>query len=468
MVYWLKFYEKKLTDQERFYKMRRKHLFMALMCAVSLTMTSVMPMVSIAEETEAVTESAEDATEGAEKATEAPEGDSEAETGDEAESETEEPLELVERPDYQASEYVELGEYKGLTVQVSPLTVSDEEVVRQIRANGGSDILEEITEGTVELGDTANIDYEGKLDGVAFDGGTAQDYDLEIGSGTFIDGFEDGLVGVAVGETVDLPLTFPENYTEELAGKDVIFTVTVNSVKRMPELTSEVVDKITDGEYSDVDTYKESVRAELLQIKEDSRESEINNALLTQIASASTIKDYPQELVDYVVANMTNYYKQYADMYSMEFEEFLDSYMGLTEEEFEAQAELAAKQGLQAELYLKAIAEKEGIELSDEEYTAKCQEYADRNGYSSVEEFTAAYEESEIRLSALQEKVLAFITENATVEEQTEAESESDGASEGESEAVSEGQSEEVSETESETAAESGTEAESEGESEAE
>ncbi len=448
--------------------MRRKHLFMALMCAVSLTMTSVMPMVSIAEETEAVTESAEDATEGAEKATEAPEGDSEAETGDEAESETEEPLELVERPDYQASEYVELGEYKGLTVQVSPLTVSDEEVVRQIRANGGSDILEEITEGTVELGDTANIDYEGKLDGVAFDGGTAQDYDLEIGSGTFIDGFEDGLVGVAVGETVDLPLTFPENYTEELAGKDVIFTVTVNSVKRMPELTSEVVDKITDGEYSDVDTYKESVRAELLQIKEDSRESEINNALLTQIASASTIKDYPQELVDYVVANMTNYYKQYADMYSMEFEEFLDSYMGLTEEEFEAQAELAAKQGLQAELYLKAIAEKEGIELSDEEYTAKCQEYADRNGYSSVEEFTAAYEESEIRLSALQEKVLAFITENATVEEQTEAESESDGASEGESEAVSEGQSEEVSETESETAAESGTEAESEGESEAE
>lgn len=448
--------------------MRRKHLFMALVCAVSLTMTSVMPMVSMAEETEAVTESAEDVTEGAEEATEAPADGSEAETGDEAESETEEPLELVERPDYQASEYVELGEYKGLTVQVSPLTVSDEEVVRQIRANGGSDILEEITEGTVELGDTANIDYEGKLDGVAFDGGTAQDYDLEIGSGTFIDGFEDGLVGVAVGETVDLPLTFPENYTEELAGKDVIFTVTVNSVKRMPELTSEVVDKITNGEYSDVDTYKESVRAELLQIKEDSRESEINNALLTQIASASTIKDYPQELVDYVVANMTNYYKQYADMYSMEFEEFLDSYMGLTEEEFEAQAELAAKQGLQAELYLKAIAEKEGIELSDEEYTAKCQEYADRNGYSSVEEFTAAYEESEIRLSALQEKVLAFITENATVEEQTEAESESGGASEGESEAALEGESEEGSETESETAAESGTEEESEGESEAE
>ena len=448
--------------------MRRKHLFMALVCAVSLTMTSVMPMVSMAEETEAVTESAEDVTEGAEEATEAPADGSEAETGDEAESETEEPLELVERPDYQASEYVELGEYKGLTVQVSPLTGSDEEVVRQIRANGGSDILEEITEGTVELGDTANIDYEGKLDGVAFDGGTAQDYDLEIGSGTFIDGFEDGLVGVAVGETVDLPLTFPENYTEELAGKDVIFTVTVNSVKRMPELTSEVVDKITNGEYSDVDTYKESVRAELLQIKEDSRESEINNALLTQIASASTIKDYPQELVDYVVANMTNYYKQYADMYSMEFEEFLDSYMGLTEEEFEAQAELAAKQGLQAELYLKAIAEKEGIELSDEEYTAKCQEYADRNGYSSVEEFTAAYEESEIRLSALQEKVLAFITENATVEEQTEAESESGGASEGESEAALEGESEEGSETESETAAESGTEEESEGESEAE
>ena len=98
-------------------------------------------------------------------------------------------------------------------------------MLKQIRANAGSDILEEVTEGTVEEGDTANIDYEGKLDGEAFEGGTAKDTDLEIGSGTFIPGFEDGLVGVKIGDTVDLPLTFPENYTEELAGKDVVFTI---------------------------------------------------------------------------------------------------------------------------------------------------------------------------------------------------------------------------------------------------
>lgn len=124
------------------------------------------------------------------------------------------------------------------------------------RANAGSDILEEVTEGTVEEGDTANIDYEGKLHGEAFEGGTAKEYGSEIGSGTFIPGFEDGLVGVKIGDTVDLPLTFPENYTEELAGKDVVFTVTVNSVKRMPELTDDLVNQITDGEYTDVASYK--------------------------------------------------------------------------------------------------------------------------------------------------------------------------------------------------------------------
>ena len=215
--------------------MRRKNLMTALLCAAVVAASTVMaPGAVMAEETEAVTEASTEA---------ATEADTEAST----EASSEEELEITERPDYKALDYVELGEYKGLTVEVSPTTVTDEEVIKQIRANAGSDILEEVTEGTVEEGDTANIDYEGKLDGEAFDGGTAKDTDLEIGSGTFIPGFEDGLIGVKIGDTVDLPLTFPENYTEELAGKDVVFTVTVNSVKRMPELTDDLVNQITDG-----------------------------------------------------------------------------------------------------------------------------------------------------------------------------------------------------------------------------
>ena len=355
---------------------------------------------------------------------------------------------------------VTLGEYKGLTVEVEPTAVSDDEVLKQIRANAGSDILEEVTEGTVEEGDTANIDYEGKLDGEAFEGGTAKDTDLEIGSGTFIPGFEDGLVGVKIGDTVDLPLTFPENYTEELAGKDVVFTVTVNSVKRMPELTDDLVNQITDGEYTDVASYKESVRKDLEDAKAASRPSEINNSLLTQIAATSTIKEYPQELVDYAANNMKNYYKQQAESSSMEFADFLSTYFSMDEDTFNEQVDLVVKQNLRAELYLKAIAEAEDIELTDEEYEAKCEEYAENYGYDSVEKFKSAYTENEIRLSALEDKVLEFLSDNATVVEKSEDETEASSEAEASTEATSEDGTEAAVETETEAATEAATDAE--------
>ena len=412
-------------DRRSEYNMRRKNLMTALLCAAVVAASTVMaPGVVMAEETEAVTEASTGA---------ATEADTEALT----EASTEEALELAERPDYKALDYVELGEYKGLTVEVEPTAVSDDEVLKQIRANAGSDILEEVTEGTVEEGDTANIDYEGKLDGEAFEGGTAKDTDLEIGSGTFIPGFEDGLVGVKIGDTVDLPLTFPENYTEELAGKDVVFTVTVNSVKRMPELTDDLVNQITDGEYTDVASYKESVRKDLEDAKAASRPSEINNSLLTQIAATSTIKEYPQELVDYAANNMKNYYKQQAESSSMEFADFLSTYFSMDEDTFNEQVDLVVKQNLRAELYLKAIAEAEDIELTDEEYEAKCEEYADNYGYDSVEKFKSAYTENEIRLSALEDKVLEFLSDNANVVEKSEDETEASSEAEASTEATS-------------------------------
>ena len=434
-------------DRRSEYNMRRKNLMTALLCAAVVAASTVMaPGVVMAEETEAVTEASTEA---------ATEADTEAST----EASTEEALELAERPDYKALDYVELGEYKGLTVEVEPTTVSDDEVLKQIRANAGSDILEEVTEGTVEEGDVANIDYEGKLDGEAFEGGTAKDTDLEIGSGTFIPGFEDGLVGVKIGDTVDLPLTFPENYTEELAGKDVVFTVTVNSVKRMPELTDDLVNQITDGEYTDVASYKESVRKDLEDAKAASRPSEINNSLLTQIAATSTIKEYPQELVDYAANNMKNYYKQQAESSSMEFADFLSTYFSMDEDTFNEQADLVVKQNLRAELYLKAIAEAEDIELTDEEYEAKCEEYAENYGYDSVEKFKSAYTENEIRLSALEDKVLEFLSDNATVVEKSEDDTEASSEAEASTEATSEDGTESAAETETEAATEVATEA---------
>ena len=160
-----------------------------------------------------------------------------SETTAESASESETASEAAERPDYKALDYVKLGDYKGLEVTLASTDVTDEEVEQQVETNlNNNDKSEELKEGTVENGDVANIDYEGKLNGKAFDGGTAEGYDLTIGSGSFIDGFEDGLIGKKIGDTVDLNLTFPEDYSStDLAGKEVVFTVKINSVKRAPK-----------------------------------------------------------------------------------------------------------------------------------------------------------------------------------------------------------------------------------------
>lgn len=443
--------------------MKKRNLMAILACTVCLATASAGAPAVMAEETEAVTEAATEAAD-----TEAADTEAAAEAATEAaenstEADTEETYEKVPRPDYTASDYVELGEYKGLTVKIAPIEVTDEEILAQISANAGSDAMEDVTEGTVEEGDTANIDYVGKLDGEAFDGGTAKGYDLEIGSGTFIDGFEDGLVGVKIGDTVDLTLTFPESYpSEELAGKETVFTVTVNSVKRMKELTSDLVSTITDGEYTDVDAYKESVKETLIKNKEDSRDSEIKSDILSQISANSTVRDYPQEMLDYGLTNMQNAYKQMASQYDMEYADLLQNYFGMTEEQFNEEALNVVKQNLDAEMYLKAIAEKEGIEVSDDDYEAACQRYADTYGYDSVDDLKAAYDEDTIRISALQDKVLDFLEENTTVEETTETEASTEAAEEETAEAGTEAGTEAQTE-----AAEDGTEAATEAATEA-
>lgn len=390
--------------------MRRKNMMTALVCAVCL---AAAPIAAMAEETEAVTEAAAETEAGTEAESEAAEESTEAE-------------EVAVRPEYKALDYVTLGEYMGLTVTVDPITVTDEEVDAETLTNityYGDEVYETLTEGTVQEGDTANIDYEGKLDGEAFDGGTSKGYDLTIGSGTFIDGFEDGLIGVAIGETVDLPLTFPENYTEELAGKDVIFTVTVNEVKRMKELTDDLVNTVTDGEYADVAAFKAHVRETLEETAQESRENTIKNDLLTQISATSTISEFPQELVDYSVDEMTTYYETYAEMYGMEFADFLSAYFGLTEEEYAEQAVLAVEQNLQQELYIKAIAEAEGLEIDDEEFAAGCQKYADAYGFESAEAVVEAIGgEDTMRLSLLLDETFEYLMDNAVIEETAETE----------------------------------------------
>lgn len=404
--------------------MKRRYVMTALLCSVCLAGASFTGAgTASAGETEEVTEAAGSASEEI----------------TEKENAQEEPELSMERPDYRALDYVTLGEYKGLKIEIDPaeFAVTDDDVEDRIREElQAADLFEKVSDGPVQNGDIANIDYEGKLDGEAFEGGTSQGYDLEIGSNTFIDGFEEGLVGVTVGETVDLPLTFPEYYgNEELAGKDVVFTVTVNSIKRMPELTDELAGKASSDAYPDAASYRAHISEELQADMDVTKQNWIYGELLKLIANVSKVNDYPADLVEYSAGNMRTYYEQYAEMYGMEFADFLENFMGLTEEAFEAQVDASVKQNLTQEMLLKAIAETEDLEISDEEFEEGCGKYAEEYGFDTSEEFLNTYDEKVVRLSLLQDKVIEFVADSAAVEEIVETESET-GEAASESEAL--------------------------------
>lgn len=407
-----------------------------------------------AEEAEETTEAPEGTAEEAEGTTEAPEEAAETEEGTtEASSEeaaSDELVELGERPSYTATDYVTVGEYKGLNIVVEPKEVSDADVESSVNAEIQAKELYE-TEGTVEDGDLVNIDYEGKKDGVAFAGGTAQGADLKIGSDTFIDGFEDGLIGVKVGETVDLDLTFPEDYpSEDLAGQAVVFTVTVNYI--VPELTDDLAAVLSEEAYVTADSYKESIRETLAS--EDER-YQVYNEIMTQVYNTCTVNDYPQDLVDFAMASIKNSYIQAAQESGMTLSDLVAAY-GMTEEQFDEVLLQNIEGSLQQELILKAIAETEGITVSDEEYEAGCEEYAASYGYPTVEQFKEDFDRPTVEISLIMEKTMEMISDNAVIEEAQETEAQTEAA-EAQTEAAAE-ETEAVTEALSEQASEAGTE----------
>ena len=225
-----------------------------------------------------------------------------AEEGSEASEESAEQASIYFK-DIAVDDYVTLGEYKGLEVLQSKQEVTQQDVDNFIHYTlEGYSELQPITDrDVVENGDTANIDYEGKKDGVAFDGGTAQGQDLVIGSGTFIPGFEEGLVGVKVGETVDLDLTFPEEYhSEELAGQKVVFTVTVNSISRHvdPELTDEFVAGLGIEGISTVAEFQEYAKQGLEDQALEDFNYNVKMQVLTLVMNNAQIQEPPAELVE--------------------------------------------------------------------------------------------------------------------------------------------------------------------------
>lgn len=260
-----------------------------------------------------------------------------------------------------ASDYVTLGQYKGVEITAVP-DVTDEAVETELVAR---------FRDTVEEGDTVNIDYVGKKDDVAFDGGTAQGQELTIGSNTYIDGFEEGLVGVKVGETVDLDLTFPDPYQNnpDLAGAPVVFTVTVNSINGVvgAEMTDEVVAANTS--YATVDEYRVAVKEELQELIDNEKKT----ALWEKVHGNATIKGYPEDEIEAYVNDVLSYYQSMASYYGIDLATLLSA-NGLTEEQFKSDCEETARQETGRYMVLEAIAEAEGMTVSQEEVEEKIAE----------------------------------------------------------------------------------------------
>lgn len=327
---------------------------------------------------------------------------------------------------YNPDDYVTVGDYEGIEVTVDVVNFTDEDVEKSFKEEveyyvdyAGLYEYEATDKEVVEEGDIVNIDYVGKKDGVAFDGGTAQGHHLEIGSGSFIPGFEDGLIGKKVGETTTLNLTFPEEYhSEDLAGAAVTFDVTIHSIDtgKMPEITDELIVQMELG-YDSITAYKEDIRSYLKESCEETNESEKKAAVWNAVYDLCTIKEPPQEMVDDVIATIKQNAASYADYYGMGLEDFVKTYMGLTMEEYEEDCKQEAIQSAKQKLTVAAVAKKVGIELTDKEIKKTAEAEYEEYGYESADALINGMGKGAYYDYLLSDKVYEYLETCVTIKE---------------------------------------------------
>ena len=322
------------------------------------------------------------------------------------------------------SQYVTLGEYKNLPVTLTDTSVTDEELEEAIHEALSSKMTtEKVTDRPVEDGDTVNIDYEGKKDGVPFDGGTAQGYNLTIGSGTFIPGFEDGLVGAKVGETRDVNVTFPDDYMNnpDLSGKPAVFTVTVNSIGHyvVPEMTDEFIEAKTEGQFHSLDEVRQFLKEQTEASLTAYAESNMYSQLLGQaVANATLKKDIPADFLEEKKDSMIRTAKSNAEAYGKSYEDYLRDYLQMDEATFEETIKISAESIAKQNLVISAIAEVEGITVSDEEYDKEVADMIAEYGFASEDDLLESMTKQDIKDAILLDKVQAFLAENAEITQQ--------------------------------------------------
>ena len=318
---------------------------------------------------------------------------------------------------------VTLGKYMGVTVTKIDTSVSDDEVAEALekeRTNNARTI--DVTDRAVETGDTAVIDFEGFVDGEAFEGGKGENYSLEIGSHSFIDTFEDQLVGKNIGEELDVNVTFPEQYqAAELAGKPAVFKVKINGIKakELPELDDEFAQDVS--EFETLAEYKEDLKKNLEEKKQADAKKTKEDEAIQKIIDKSKM-DIPEAMIDTQCQTMIEEFAQRIAQSGLTMEQYLQ-FSGMTVDQLKEQVRPEATSRIQSSLVLEKIAQEENIEITDDEVDAEIEKMAAAYGMEAdkLKEYMGDAEKKSMKNDLAITKAVDFIMEN--VKERAKAKS---------------------------------------------
>ena len=311
---------------------------------------------------------------------------------------------------------VTLGEYKNLSAPKMSAEVTDDDVMKQIRNTAKRNARMLSVDREAQMGDTANIDFDGYLDGERFDGGKAEGFDLELGSGSFVPGFEEQVVGMNIGEEKDIDITFPEDYVENLAGKAVVFKVKLNSLTcpELPELDDDFAQDVS--EFDTFDEYKADVRSSMEKAKSDEADAKFRTEIMTQ-ACDNLVVDVPETMID---MKLNEILRNYAANFGISGDdvktEDLMKLMGLDKDTVDATLRPAAVYQVKQELLLEAVAAAENIEVTDEdtdEYIKGAAETVNAKPEDILNYFGMDFIRNEFK----KEKATKIIIESASVSE---------------------------------------------------
>ena len=309
---------------------------------------------------------------------------------------------------------VTLGKYKGIEVTKVDTSVSDEEVQKEIddELKKNARIVEK--DGPAALSDTVTIDFEGFIDGVPFEGGKAENHELELGSHSFIDTFEDQIVGKSVGDEFDVNVTFPAEYHEKsLAGKPAVFKVKLNEVKahELPELDDEYVADTT--EFDTVADYKKDIKDRLTKQKEDHAKGQKEDEAVEKLVADSSM-DIPDAMIDFETDHELRDYSYSLSRSGLKLSDYL-KFTGETVDSIRSRIRPNAKRRIESSLVLEAVAKAEGFEANDDDVDEKLKETAERNGLTleEIKENVSESERNTMKRQIVIEKAIDFILENA-------------------------------------------------------